>query len=133
MRRRTALKTLGILSASTCLDKPRGFGTPVFSPLRDFKLGVISDELSQDLEAALRIIKAHGLNWVELRTVWGKYNTETGLQEVQRIKDLLDRYGTRVSVVDTALYKCDLPGTKNVVGEKDAYPYAAQLDLRKRA
>src|SRR5439155_9175165 len=54
-------------------------------------------------------------------------------QVVQRIKDLLGKYGITVSVVDTVLYKCDLPGTKNVVGEKDAYPYSGQMDLLQRA
>jgi L-ribulose-5-phosphate 3-epimerase len=133
MRRRTVLKALGILSASPYLGEPRSLARSPFPPPRQFRLGVISDELSQDLEEALKITKAHGLDWVELRTLWGKYNTETSPQEVQRVKDLLGRYGSRVSVVDTALYKCDLPGTKNVVGEKDAYPYAGQMDLLKRA
>lgn len=113
----------------------RGFPTFGFagSPLDRFKLGVISDEFSQDFEEALKIMKGYGLRWVEIRTVWKTYNTEASPQQIERLKSLLQQYDFKVSVVDTALYKCDLPGTKNVVGEKNAYPYSGQMDLLRRA
>ncbi|HKS95987.1 MAG TPA: sugar phosphate isomerase/epimerase family protein [Terriglobia bacterium] len=135
MQRRSFLKTAGVLSAAACLSdfaESSLSGKPAASPLTRFKLGVISDEFSQDLEEALKTMKGFGLEWVELRTVWGIYNTEATPQQLQRIKDLLAQYRFKVSVVDTALYKCNLPGTQNVVGEKDAYPYAQQMDLLKR-
>ena len=110
-----------------------GSRTPAASPLLRFKLGVISDEFSQDFEEALKTMKQFGLEWVEIRTVWGAYNTEASSPQIRRIKDLLSKYEFRVSVVDTALYKCNLPGTENVVKEKDAYPYAQQMDLLNRA
>ena len=105
----------------------------VGSPADRFRLGVISDELSQDFEEALKIMKGYGLRWVEIRTVWKTYNTEASPEQVQRLKSLLQQYDFTLSVLDTALYKCDLPGTKNVVGERDAYPYSGQMDLLKRA
>ena len=49
------------------------------------------------------------------------------------MKDLIDRYGFRVSVIDSALFKCTLPGTAPIVHEKDSYPYQGQMDLLKRA
>lgn len=103
------------------------------SPLTRFKLGVISDEFSRDFEEALKTMKSYGLSWVEIRTVWGTYNTEASPEQLQRIKSLLDQYQFKVSVLDTALFKCTLPGTKPVAGGKDAYPYAGQMDLLKRA
>jgi sugar phosphate isomerase/epimerase len=130
--RRTFLKNLSVLCAG-------GLGAGKFSRhaasegSERFRLGVISDELSQDFEEALRTMKGYGLNWVEIRTVWKTYNTETTPEQVHRIRALLEQYDFKVSVVDTALYKCDLPGAGNVMGEKDAYPYAGQTDLLKRA
>ena len=106
---------------------------PSASPLTRFKLGVISDEFSKDFEEALKTMKSYGLSWVEIRTVWGTYNTEASPEQVQRIKDLLEKYQFKVSTLDTALFKCALPGTKPVAGGKDAYPYAGQMDLLKRA
>jgi hypothetical protein len=38
-----------------------------------FKIGVISDEISQDFDHACYVIaKEYGLQWVELRAMWGK-------------------------------------------------------------
>ena len=133
MQRRAFLRNAGMFALSTCASSFTEFATPAASPLRRFKLGVISDEFSQDFEDALKTMKQFGLEWVEIRTVWGVYNTEASPPQVQRIKDLLGKYEFRVSVVDTALYKCNLPGTENVVKEKDAYLYSQQMDLLDRA
>ncbi|PYV24610.1 MAG: hypothetical protein DMG24_10975 [Acidobacteria bacterium] len=130
MQRRTFLKYAGVLPASAWLDS---FDASGAAPTGRFKLGVISDEFSQDFEEALRTMRGFGLQWVEIRTVWGVYNTEATPQQLQRIKDLLNKYDFRVSVVDTALYKCNLPGTANVLKEKDAYPYSKQMELLERA
>ena len=137
IKRRNFLKNLAVTSSAPLLAsglaawaKP---GSPSASPLTRFKLGVISDEFSKDFEDALKTMKSYGLSWVEIRTVWGLYNTEASPEQIQRIKDLLDKYQFKVSVLDTALFKCALPGTKPVAGGKDAYPYAGQMDLLKRA
>jgi len=132
MRRRDFLKGLVTLPASGLASR-KLTAHPGASPLTRFKLGAISDGFSPDFEQALQIMQGYGLSWVEIRVVWGKYNTELSAAEVNRIKDLLEKYNFRCSVVDTALYKCVLPGTKIVQGEKDIYPYAGQMDLLKRA
>ena len=103
------------------------------SPLSHFQLGAISDGFSPDFEEALKTMKCYGLQWVEIREVYGIYNTETSTAQIRQMKDLLDKYQFRVSVIDSALYKCTLPGTAPIVSEKDSYPYSAQMDLLKRA
>lgn len=134
MRRRTFLKCVGISCGRALLPKGYARVTPAAPlPLRRFKLGVISDELSSDFEEALKIMKGYGLSWVEIRTVWGTYNTEASPQQVVRLKDLLEKYELKVSVLDTALFKCALPGTTTPAHQKDLYPYPKQMDLLKRA
>jgi len=103
------------------------------SPLSRFKLGAISDGFSQDFEEAFKIMRGYGLSWVEIRNVWGIYNTEASPAQIQHLKDLLAKYEFKVSALDTALYKCALPGTKPVADEKDVCPYSGQMDLLKRA
>lgn len=134
MNRRKFIKHAGILAGSACLAENAGIlrGTPP-APLDHFKLGVISDGLSPDFETALKIMKGYGISWVEIRSVWGKYNTEASPEQVRRIKDLLDQYEFRCSMVDTALFKCRLPGTQAPGADKDIYPYSQQMDLLKRA
>jgi sugar phosphate isomerase/epimerase len=137
MKRRRFLKTLGILS----IPQARGwlrenavtFAASGSSLLERFRLGAISDGFSQDFEEALKIMKGYGLSWVEIRNVWGIYNTEATPAQIQRLKALLEKYQFKVSVLDTALYKCVLPGTQSVAKEKDLYPYAGQMNLLHRA
>jgi sugar phosphate isomerase/epimerase len=124
MNRRAFLEGIGILTTAL-----RAAALP---PGR-FKLGAISDGFSQDFEEALKIMKSYGLGWVEIRHVFGIYNTEASPAQIQRLKDSLEKYQFRVSVIDSALYKCVLPNTKPAKNEKDDYPYQEQMDLLKRA
>jgi L-ribulose-5-phosphate 3-epimerase len=134
MRRRTFLTNLGALcGGELATGRLLRLTASTGSQPDRFRLGVISDELSQDFEEALKIMKGYGLNWVEIRTVWKTYNTEATPEQVRRIRTLLEQYDFKVSVLDTALYKCDLPGAGNVMGEKDVYPYVGQMELLKRA
>jgi sugar phosphate isomerase/epimerase len=133
MDRRTFLKCAAVLPALTSAAgrQPRSRLTAQAASV--FKLGAISDGFSENFETALRIMKAYGLSWVEVRDIWGKYNTEATPAEIRRVKQLLNQYHFKCSVVDSALYKCVLPGTKAVSSEGDAYPYSGQMDLLKRA
>jgi L-ribulose-5-phosphate 3-epimerase len=127
--RRTFLKNFATLWGSASFAVSR----QTISPLTRFKLGAISDGFSDDFEEALNIMKTYGLSWVEIRRVFGVYNTEASPAQVQRLKSAIAEYGFRVSVIDSALYKCTLPGTTPVTGEKDTYGYGGQMDLLKRA
>jgi len=131
--RRDFLKSL--LAASTATLVPAyGDAGDAAAALRTFKLGAISDGFTDDFEEALKLMKGFGLEWVEIRHIWGNvYNTEASPEDVRRVRELLDQYQFRVSVVSTALYKCTLPGTQPIGREKDDYPYSGQMDLLKRA
>jgi L-ribulose-5-phosphate 3-epimerase len=133
MKRRTFLKNSVLASgAALCVQGAEVLGLPA-PPLSPFKLGAISDGFSQDLEEALKIMKGFGLSWVEIRALWGKYNTEATPEEISRVKSLLGQYQFKCSVVDSAFFKCTLPGTKPLGHENDSYPYPGQMDLLKRA
>jgi L-ribulose-5-phosphate 3-epimerase len=134
MNRRVFLRRGGILaSASAVARLPVSLLGSTASPLQHFKMAVISDGLSQDFETALQIMKSYGISWVEIRNVWGKYNTEATPEQIQRLRALLEKYELRCSLVDTALFKCKLPGTQTQNERKDIYPYSQQTDLLKRA
>ncbi|HEV3276766.1 MAG TPA: sugar phosphate isomerase/epimerase family protein [Terriglobia bacterium] len=136
MRRRAFLTNATVLSGAVLL-LPRLRSLPGLAPsaqpFAGFKLGAISDGFSADFEEALQIMKGYGLGWVEIRAVWGKYNTEASADEIRRIRQLLDQYSFKCSVVDSALYKCTLPGTDPIHKQADPYPYSGQIELLKRA
>jgi L-ribulose-5-phosphate 3-epimerase len=132
--RRHFLRQLGTIAGCSLLAPgARSAGLFPALPPGGFKLGAISDGFSEDFEEALKILKSYGLQWVEIRSIWGTYNTEASPGQIARVKELLRRYDFRVSVVSTAFYKCALPGTRPLGGEKDIYPYAGQMDLLERA
>jgi len=81
--------------------------------VKQFNLGVITDEITQDFEKALVWVKGFGLHLVELRLVWNKYVTDFTPDDVKRAKDLLAKHGMKVSVVDSPYFKTLLPGTKS--------------------
>jgi len=99
--------------------------------LKQFKLGVITDEVTQDFEKALLWAKGYGLNWVELRFVWNKYVTDFAADEVKRAKELLAKYEVRVSVVDSPYFKTLLPGTQSKFSEAKNDP--KQSDFSQQA
>jgi L-ribulose-5-phosphate 3-epimerase len=133
MDRRRFLKTAGATASAAWLTESLpSFCSPV-SPPKQFKVAVISDGLSPDFETALKILETYSVSWVEIRSVWGKYNTEASPEQIRRLKELLHQYKIRCSQVDTALFKCALPGTQTLGAEKPLYPYDEQMDLLKRA
>ena len=104
-------------------------GIPVRSAeLSQFKLGVITDEVSQDFEKALVWARAYGLGWVELRFLWNKYVTDLKPDEVKRAQELLAKHGMRVSVVDSPYLKTLLPGTTSKFNEGKKDPLQSDFD-----
>jgi sugar phosphate isomerase/epimerase len=128
MNRRHFLGSAAAAAGAASIGRGVRAGLP---PGLQARLGVTGDEIAPDLETALRVLRELGLGWIELRNVWGKYITEVSLDDCRRARTLMDRQGVRVSVMDTALYKCDLPGAAS--GRKEDYPYAAQEALLGRA
>jgi len=99
--------------------------------VKQFKLGVITDEVTKDFDKALLWAKGYGLGWVELRFVWNKYVTDFTADDVTRAKELLAKHSMKVSVVDSAYFKTLLPGTQSKFSEGKADPL--QSDLSQQA
>jgi len=76
-----------------------------------FRLAVINDEISQDLDHACSVA-AHdfGLEWIELRGWDNKNITELDATAIQRALVTLKKYNLRVTDIASPLYKTDWPG-----------------------
>ena len=76
-----------------------------------FKIGVISDEISQDFDHACYVIaKEWGLHYVELREVWGKNLQVITDAQITEAQGILAKYGLQVTDISSPLYKVDFPG-----------------------
>lgn len=87
-----------------------------------FKVGVISDEISQDFDHACHVIaKGFGLHWVELREVWGKNLQVISDAEVAEAQRILAKYALQVTDIASPLFKVNWPGAP-------VSPYGTQED-----
>ena len=78
-------------------------------PLAQIKLGVTTDEISDDMATAARFLRDHGLQWAEVRNFSGKYNTEQPVTQVRQARATLDEFGIRVSIEGSGFFKIPLP------------------------
>lgn len=74
-----------------------------------FKLGVITDEITEDLEQALDFISSYSLGYCELREMWQKNIMNLSQPELDRTKALIARHGLRVSDIASPIFKYELP------------------------
>ncbi|SKC37235.1 sugar phosphate isomerase/epimerase family protein [Maledivibacter halophilus] len=65
---------------------------------------VITDQISMDLEEALKKAKYLSYNAVEIHSLWGKTIEELTNEEVGRAKELLDKYNMNLSCLSTTLF-----------------------------
>src|ERR1700722_20419992 len=83
-----------------------------------WKLGVITDEVSSDLGETLKTFyPKYQLSWAEIRNLnldgKNKYvYKNASAEEIKDIRKQLDDAGVKLSILDTAFYKIQLPGTK---------------------
>lgn len=76
-----------------------------------FRVAVINDEISQDFDHVCYVISHDfGLEWIELRSMWGKNLTDMPDADVERAKTILAKYNLRVTDIASPLFKTDWPG-----------------------
>lgn len=86
-----------------------------------FKLGVISDEISQDFEHALAVARELGLQHVELRGMWNKNLMDLKEDELKEARRLLTKYGMKVTDIASPFMKVDAPGFTTREGQRDTF------------
>jgi sugar phosphate isomerase/epimerase len=97
----------GLGAAAASLSLPlRAWGAGNF-----LKVGVISDEISQDLDHACYVLaKEWGLHFVELREVWGKNLQAISDAQIAEAQKIIAKYNLQVTDIASPLYKVDWPG-----------------------
>ncbi len=137
MNRRQVLR-----STLSCLALPLFGRAETFD--YPWKLGIITDEVALDLPKVLHdFYPKYGLKWAEIRNLsLAGVNTYVYRgatpDQLREIRKQLDDAGVKLSVLDTAVYKIALPGTKPLgISSRDLNPeageYQRQLEDLKRA
>jgi sugar phosphate isomerase/epimerase len=101
----------GALSAGSALRLGAGQNTV-------FKLGIITDELTGQLEDALPFLTSYHLHWCELREIWGQNIMNLPKEELDRARKLIDNAGLKVSDIGSPIFKWNLPQMPANANEK---------------
>jgi sugar phosphate isomerase/epimerase len=115
--RRGFLVGAGMTAAACATQSLFGMTTASQSP---FKISVISDEISEDFDHACSVIaKDFGLQWVELRGMWGKNLQSLSEAQNTEAQKIIAKYNLRVTDIASPLFKVDWPGApKSQYGSK---------------
>ena len=82
-----------------------------------FRLSVINDEISADFDHACSVAaNDFGLSWIEIRSMWGKNVTDLNADEVDRSRQILEKYKLRVTDIASPLFKVHWPGAPHFEG-----------------
>ena len=80
------------------------------------RITAITDEISQDLDVSLDVLKEYGATSCELRNVYGIYIVDADDAILARVESDLSEAGMTVDCLDTPLFKCNL----DTVGASDS-------------
>src|SRR6266478_8511536 len=76
-----------------------------------FKLSVINDEITQDFGRAAEVsAREFGLQYIEIRAMWGKNIMKLDAKEIAEARRILEKYKLRVSSIASPIFKVDWPG-----------------------
>lgn len=107
VRPRTRREFLSVVAGATsALVAQPGWASAPSSP---FKLGIITDEISDELDQALDFITHYSLGYCEIREIWQKNVMTLSQGELNRAKKLIAGHGLRVSSIASPLFKYPLP------------------------
>ncbi|MGC8667933.1 MAG: hypothetical protein ACP5VE_07470 [Chthonomonadales bacterium] len=100
------------------------------------KLCAITDEISQDFEHALDVLREYGAHHAELRGLWGRNISELDDAQVSRAQEALRAREMNVACLASPFYKCDLDTDEAAVRGRmhlaQARPRAEQMEMLRR-
>lgn len=91
------------------------------------KLGVFSDEVSQDLMRAIALAKEFNLNGLEIRSVWDKPPQTLDHALAARIRDALDDGGLECYSIASPFFKCELDSEEQYKQHMDILRHCIRL------
>lgn len=129
--RRSFLRSTAGVAVTAGLSTHFAFAAASSSP---FKIAVIGDEISQDLDHACHVIaNEFGLNWIELRSMWGKNLMDLSADQLAEAEKILAKYKLRVTDIGSPLFKTDWPGApRSPYGSKNDLHGAAETTFKEQ-
>lgn len=92
-----------------------------------FQFGVITDEISQRIEDAIRIAKEYGLDALELRSLDGMQLYQLSDQRIEEISATIKAAGLKVCGLSSPVFKCNLQDVEEVAAHRHMLVRYARL------
>jgi L-ribulose-5-phosphate 3-epimerase len=86
-----------------------------------WKLGIITDEISENFEQALDFISHYSLGYCELRDIWKQNIMNMPQAQLDRAKGLLEKHQLKVTDIGSPIFKYNLPEMPAFKGERDTF------------
>lgn len=100
-----------------------------------FRLGVITDEISQNIEEAAALTEKHGFTCLEIRSVNGRGAFDITDEDIAEIKAAAEKHGLQVEAISSPVYKCNYEDeearAKSVAGFERCARMALALGAKK--
>ncbi len=107
-----------VLKASLAAASGLKLGAASMANTDGFRLGIITDELTQQLNEAAEFISSYGLHYCELREMWGKNIMNSPQSDLDRAKGILADHRLQVSDIGSPIFKWNLPKMPAHANEK---------------
>ncbi len=72
-----------------------------------FRKALITDEASQDFEAAAKLAAYYGLEALEIRSVWDKAPQDLDDADIEKMIAIAKQYGLKICAISSSVFKCD--------------------------
>lgn len=92
-----------------------------------FKLGVISDEVSQDFQTVVDVAVEFKLDAIEVRSVWDKPPQDLTAQDIDKMKSILEPTDIKVIGIASPFYKCDIDNSDERKEHLDIFRQCVKL------
>ena len=98
-----------------------------------FRLGVVTNEISEDIERACEVAASLGIRDLELNSLWDRSVTELSDDEARRVGEIVRSHGQRVSQVIGPAFKATPLDAIAAPGEAETPYYAKQRRVLERS
>jgi len=75
------------------------------SATKQYRFGVITDEIDQDFAYACQVASEAGMEYVEIHTLWGKNVDELSDEEVEKVAGILEQHGLSAYLICGLLFR----------------------------
>jgi sugar phosphate isomerase/epimerase len=86
-----------------------------------WKLGIITDEITQKLEDAAGFIASYHLHYCELREMWSRNIMNLGTAEIEQARKIVADHGLTVSDISSPIFKWNLPQMPATTEKRDTF------------